>query len=399
MIKLVEKDRCTGCGACAFVCSKKCISMLEDERHILLPRINHTNCVECGKCVNTCPILTPVDYREPQEAFAAWSSNEEERRTSASGGIAAEIYNKALSDGYSIAGAVQNKDFSVSIMLSNNADDIQTFKNSKYVFSSAVALYAQLQETIKRGERCLVICLPCQVAAIRKIFRDNPNIILMDVVCHGTTPVPYLQQHIAMLEKQCNEVAKRMSFRDPYTYTYTYTFTFTLYNSDNQLFYAKRTKDGDTYQFGYHRTVNYRENCYHCPFAQSKRISDVTLSDYKGLGKMAPCSYNELKVSSVLVNTDRGKKFIDSLINDNKIVAEKRPTMEPINGDGQLRHPSIKNKYRRLFENNIARHNGDYEKSISPVLKVYNRDELIKKIIGMPRRAARKVLKIIGLKK
>lgn len=397
MIQLVEPDRCTGCGACAFVCAKKCITMQEDTIGRVLPIINHGDCVECGRCVKTCPILSPVEYHEPMKAYAAWSADEEERRTSASGGIAAEIYKHALTEGCNIAGAVQNEDFSVSLKLSNEVEDIKAFKNSKYVFSSAIELYAQLKESLKRGERSVVICLPCQVAAIRKIFRDNPNIILADVVCHGTTPVSYLWQHNDMLEKQCGDVAKHMSFRDPDKDTHT--FTFTLYNSDNQLFYAKRTKDGDTYQFGYHRTVNYRENCYHCPFAQSKRISDVTLSDYKGLGKMAPCSYNGLKVSSVLVNTDRGKMFIDSLINDNKIVAEKRPTMEPINGDGQLRHPSIKNKYRRLFENNIARHKGDYEKSISPVLKVFNRDELIKKIIGMPRRAARKVLKIIGLKK
>lgn len=119
-----------------------------------------------------------------------------------------------------------------------------------------------------------------------------------------------------MLEKKYGEVAKRMSFRDPSLYTNT--FTFTLYNADNKRFYAQRTKDGDTYQFGYHRMVSYRENCYHCKFAKSKRISDITLSDYKGLGTMAPCAFSAQKVSSVLINTDRGKILIESLITTGK---------------------------------------------------------------------------------
>lgn len=397
MIKLVEKDRCTGCGACAFVCSKKCISMVEDERHMLLPQIDYPNCVECERCVKICPILSPVGQHEPLKAYAAWSAEEEERRTSASGGIAAEIYKYALSEGCNIAGAVQKDDFSVSLKLSKDANDIKAFKNSKYVFSSAVDLYGQLKESLKRGERCVVICLPCQVAAIRKIFRDSPNIILVDVVCHGTTPVSYLCQHNSMLEKQCGEVAKHMFFRDPDKDTHT--FTFSLYNKDNICFYAKRPAESDAYQIGYHRMISYRENCYHCPFACSKRISDITISDYKGIGKFAPCSFSNHKVSSVLVNTPVGEIILNNLIQKRKITAKLRPTHEPIQGDPQLRHPSIKNKYRLMFENNIVRYNGDYEKSINPVLKVYNRDKLIKKLKGMPRRVARKALIVIGLKK
>jgi hypothetical protein len=60
--------------------------------------------------------------------------------------------------------------------------------------------------------------------------------------------------------------------------------------------------------------ISYRENCYHCIFAQKQRISDLTLSDYKGLGRMAPCDFNNLKVSSVLVNTEKGDEFLNELI-------------------------------------------------------------------------------------
>lgn len=393
MIQLVEPDRCTGCGACAFVCAKKCITMQEDTIGRVLPTINHDDCVECGRCVKTCPILSPVEYHEPMKAYAAWSADEEERRTSASGGIAAEIYKHALTKGCNIAGAVQNEDFSVSLKLSNEVEDIKAFKNSKYVFSSAIELYAQLKESLKRGERSVVICLPCQVAAIRKIFRDNPNIILADIVCHGTTPVSYLRQHNDMLEKQCGDVAKHMSFRDPDKDTHT--FTFSLYNKDNKCFYAKQPEGNDAYQFGYHKMISYRENCYKCPFACSKRISDITISDYKGIGKLAPCSYSNHKVSSVLINTPTGEKTIYSLIHHKNVIAELRPTQEPIQGDPQLRHASMKNKYRKKFESRIYKFNGKFEQAMNGLWSTYKWDKKISFIRRIPRQILRKIKHIL----
>lgn len=294
-----------------------------------------------------------------------------------------------MQEGYLIAGAKQNEDFTVTLDVSDNADSIADFKNSKYVFSSAYTLFPKIKELLKKGEKVAVIGLPCQVAALRKIFRDHENLLLMEVVCHGTTPHDYLLQHIRTLEKNSGEKAVRMSFRDPETYTYT--FTFTLYNSDNQRFYAQRTKDGDTYQFGYHRTVTYRENCYHCHFARDKRISDVTLSDYKGLGKKAPCSFNAIKVSSVLINTPKGETFIKKLIGGHHIFAEERPVREPIEGDLQLRQPSQKKSARFDFERLIVQNHGDFEKTMIEVIKLHERRETRMKILNFPRRVLSKI--------
>lgn len=389
MIQLASKENCTACGACAFVCPKQCISMREDDLGIMYPVMDDRDCISCKRCLKVCPILSPLDYHEPKKAYAAWSNDEEERRTSASGGIAAEVYKEALQDGYLIAGAKQNKDFTVTLDVADNADAIADFKNSKYVFSSAYTLFPKIKELLKKGEKVAVIGLPCQVAALRKIFRDHENLLLMEVVCHGTTPHDYLLQHIRTLEKNSGEKAVKMSFRDPETYTYT--FTFTLYNSDNQRFYAQRTKDGDTYQFGYHRTVTYRENCYHCHFARDKRISDVTLSDYKGLGKKAPCSFNAIKVSSVLINTPKGETFIKKLIGGHHIFAEERPVREPIEGDLQLRQPSQKKSARFDFERLIVQNHGDFEKTMIEVIKLHERRETRMKIPNFPRRVLSKI--------
>ncbi len=39
---------CTGCGACAHICPKNCISMLPDNYGFLYPQINHDICIKCG---------------------------------------------------------------------------------------------------------------------------------------------------------------------------------------------------------------------------------------------------------------------------------------------------------------------------------------------------------------
>lgn len=44
MIKLVSKDKCTGCGACSYICPKGCIEMKENDMHELLPVINAYMC-------------------------------------------------------------------------------------------------------------------------------------------------------------------------------------------------------------------------------------------------------------------------------------------------------------------------------------------------------------------
>ena len=59
MISLADKDLCTGCGACAYICPKHCITMKENEIGVVLPDIDTSICIECGRCQHVCPILSP----------------------------------------------------------------------------------------------------------------------------------------------------------------------------------------------------------------------------------------------------------------------------------------------------------------------------------------------------
>lgn len=152
-IELADQSLCTGCGACAARCPKHCISMRENAVGIVLPVIDTTACIGCHTCEKACPILKTPEPHKPSEAYAAWSSDGAERVTSASGGVAIEMYKHAVANGYAAVGASQNDDFSVTHKLVTSADGLGQFKNSKYVFSDAYDAFADIKKPCGRAAR------------------------------------------------------------------------------------------------------------------------------------------------------------------------------------------------------------------------------------------------------
>jgi ferredoxin len=56
MIKIIEKAKCCGCGACVNVCPKQCIEMQLDNEGFLYPVVDENQCVECNLCDKVCPL-------------------------------------------------------------------------------------------------------------------------------------------------------------------------------------------------------------------------------------------------------------------------------------------------------------------------------------------------------
>ena len=87
MIKITEKNNCCGCSACASICPKQCIKMVDDNEGFSYPLVDRVTCVDCGLCERVCNELHPYKEREPLKVLAAINRNEDIRLKSSSGGI------------------------------------------------------------------------------------------------------------------------------------------------------------------------------------------------------------------------------------------------------------------------------------------------------------------------
>lgn len=122
----------------------------------------------------------------------------------------------------------------------------------------------------------------------------------------------------------------------------------------------------DNYQLGYHRSLIYRENCYHCHYARKERVGDLTLGDFSGLSKLAPFEHSKYNVSCVLQNTEKGAILINSI--SDKIYKEERPRNEAFLYETQLKKPSVKHISRTIFEEKYKKTN-DFEIASNVALK------------------------------
>ena len=339
--------------------------MQPDELDALHPIVDDSICINCGLCEKTCPNNRELSYKLPHKVWAAWSNDNDVRRTSASGGIACELYRYWIKNGGVATGVVYDRDEGCHFILLEKESDIKTVQNSKYTFSETAGIYKVVKQKLQAGISVLFIGVPCQVAGLYGFLKkEYDNLITVDIICHGMPPATYLEQHIKSIEDKKKEYTCQLFFRDPKYYTYTYTFT--LKNNNGKEFYNKKVLTRDNYQLGYHRALIYRENCYSCNYAREERISDLTIGDFSGLGRFAPFEYDKHNVSCILENTDKGSALLKKL--NGALSMFERPACEAFEVEKQLKSPSVKHSKRSIFEK-VYRKTRNYELASNIALK------------------------------
>ena len=375
-IHLAEKEQCTACGACKCACPTNSIKMQFDDMGCEYPYIDEGTCIGCGLCMKACPVDKDCfpDYAL-NNVYAAWNKDSADRELAASGGIATAVYRYALNNGIKSFGVEYTPKKSACYKEIKNEKDIEDCRNSKYVFSDITPTLPKIKQYLSEGEKVIVIALPCQAAAVISYLGGRaPNLIIIDIICHGVCPVTYLNQHISCVEEKTKKNAEKVYFRDPKFETGK--FMFSVYD-DKDLLYKCGVYKNDVYQIGYHKALTYRENCFSCKYAQDKRIGDITISDFSGLGRVAPFVHNRKSVSCVIVSTDKGNALIDELVNSDMIEIERRPSEEAFDYEKMLSFPSIPHNAIDIFKKEY-RASQDFEKSARKALRKSIRKNMIK---------------------
>jgi len=148
------------------------------------------------------------------------------------------------------------------------------------------------------------------------------------------------------LEEKYNDEIVRVSFRNKALFgwaAHKETFEF--------------SRGGTCVSDTFYRNVFFRRSCGVCPFANTRRPSDITIADFWGWEKTDPeANKDDLGLSLLLVNTAKGKAIFDSVKDRlSWFPAVLEDVLQP-----NLMHPTLIDPRRDQFEADYIRRGFDY---------------------------------------
>ena len=205
-------ERCTGCEACASICPRQCISMKTDNNGFYYPYIDTAKCVECRKCVNTCPNNSELIKGTP-EFYMGWHKDLNILLNSSSGGAFTAIADLILNEGGVVFGAFFNDSkHTVEHIGVDSSEDLYKLRLSKYFQGRINDSYKNAEVELKKGRKVLFTGTGCQIAGLyRFLGKEYENLLTVDVLCHGTTSKKVVDSYIKSKEKKYRK--KILSFR------------------------------------------------------------------------------------------------------------------------------------------------------------------------------------------
>ena len=177
--------------------------MCADEEGFKYPVIDRNRCVECGKCVRTCPITNKQKKNPVVASYIAINNNKNQREASASGGLFSVIAHYILERNGVVFGAAYDEKLRVKHIAIEHEADLEKLRMSKYVQSDLGDTFKQVDKYLKADRIVLFSGTPCQVAGLRAyINREDANLILLDLVCHGVPSPKLFEDYKAALSEK-----------------------------------------------------------------------------------------------------------------------------------------------------------------------------------------------------
>lgn len=314
IIKKIQKDDCCGCTACASICSHGAITMEPDALGFLYPKIDENKCVDCGLCESICQFHEGYNrydnYRQPL-VYGCRHKNEAELIKSQSGAISFAIIDRFIGENSAVYGVVFTHGFHVIHKRATSKEECSEFRGSKYVQSDLRGVFSRIKIDLKAGMRVLFIGTSCQVAGLRSFISDNlrKNLYTIDIVCHAVPSPKVWEDYIKFLERKYKESIVSANFRNKKFGWESHTETFMLECGKEIL--KKTFRD-----FFFYNHLAIRKSCTKCHFTNLERIGDISLADFWGWKKCHSEWNDNMGVSLVLVNSDKGRGLFNSVNDD-----------------------------------------------------------------------------------
>lgn len=348
MIDFNFSKHCTGCAACASICPHHCITMVTDEYDFIIPKVNKSDCVDCGLCNRVCPYLTPsLPNSLDQHAYSAYNRNEKERKIGSSGSIMILLAKHVLSNGGVVYGAEFEGHLQLKHTRATSLEEVIRQSKSKYLQSDTNGVYALVKKDIRDGLNVLFVGTPCQTQALYNYLGKKipENLILVDFICHGVPSQALFDKAIVKYEEQNHCIVTNFSFREKSEERLrSYKIE---YKKGIETGIETGTEDEFPFYCGYLKYSIFRESCYECRFANTNRITDITLGDMWGLEFKKEIADFKRGYSLLYVNSKKGKTLLDSL---NEAIEKVEYSLEsPETRNYAFRRPPKKTFAHRAF--------------------------------------------------
>lgn len=355
MLNIFEtKEDCCGCTACYSVCPAKAIRMESDEEGFLYPGIDPSLCIECQLCLKVCPVINEKNLKNSRndDFYLAKHRNKDTLRNSTSGGAFTAISDIFLNDGGIVCGVDFDDKFSVVHKMTDTKEGRDRFRFSKYVQSGLGDIFIKIKEQLVAGKKVLFTGTPCQCGGLKAFIGNGPiakNLYLCDIICHSIPSPLIWEEFKKVLEKENGGTLDRVHFR-------TKKLDWSRANSNKAFLFSTTEMEelqGDErfYKLFFGLGTISRPSCSACRFTDTHRVSDITIADYFGIEEFAPEKYDNLGLSLIIVNNNKGDEILEKISANMHL--EKRNSSESIKHQKRLSEPMVFPENRAQFWEDI----------------------------------------------
>lgn len=367
----IDFEHCTGCGACAQVCPKKCIQNKENIEGFVYPVINENDCINCNLCQKVCPINKSQELVN-SKAYAAVNRNADSLMKASSGGVFDSIARYALDAKGIVYGCAFSEDLRAEHTRIDCVDKLSMLYGSKYVQSDINNTYSEVKMDLNVGRLVVFSGTPCQVAGLKSFLnRQYENLITIDIICHGVPSQAYFDKYIDMLRKQYQGSVVDFNFRSKANHGWSLAGDFAYVKNDEKKKHSLFYFDNYYYHYFLESSI-YRKSCYTCKYANLYREGDFSLGDLWGAERYNFDFDTSKGCSLLLVNSNKGNKILKFL----DIYLSEIDMETAVQYNAQLSHPSVK---PACWEKRID----DFKnKSAQEIQTEYLREYRVKRMIG-----------------
>ena len=318
---VVKWRLCVGCGACAYLCPEKNISLVNVKNDGIRPQIAEGRCRECGECLKACPGIEAVHRSSDQtgetlgelregwgpilEVWEGYASDPELRFDGSSGGAASALALYCI-EHENMHGALHvsadgKEPFANKTVLSRSRGEILSRAGSRYAPASPCDGLEMIESA---PGPCVFIGKPCDVTAVRKAQTIKPALdrnigITIGIFCAGT---PSTQGTLDLLHSLGIDPTSVEGFR--------YRGKGWPGKFSVKLKGEEKPREILTYMDAWGFVQKYRPyRCYLCPDGTSE-FADISCGDpwYR------PIMEREQGYSLVLVRTEKGRQILRGAI-------------------------------------------------------------------------------------